>query len=115
MNRRTAATAAGRRRGRRSTSQVKPAARALKRHATKVVTNPWAERAARLGYIVRGCIYGTMGVLALELALGGTLDTTDQRGALALLDANPATRVFMVLAVASLLAYAVWGFIRAIY
>jgi len=115
MNRRTAATAAGRRRGRRRASPVKPAARAVKRHALKVVTHPWAERAARLGYIVRGCIYGTMGVLALELAFGGGAETTDQRGALALLGSNAVTRIFMTVVIASLLAYSVWGFIRAIY
>lgn len=80
-----------------------------------MVTNPWAERAARLGYVVRGFIYGTMGVLALGLAIGRGSDTTDQRGAVALLGANVVTRLFLLVVIVSLLAYAGWGFIRAIY
>jgi hypothetical protein len=47
---------------------IEPAARDVRRQGKKVVTNPWVERAARLGYVVRGVIYGTMGVLALGLA-----------------------------------------------
>lgn len=116
MSRHTAA-AAGRsaRRSRRPTSSIQPARRAVKRNAKKVVTNPWAERAARLGYVVRGCIYGTMGVLALGLAVGRGSATTDQRGALALLGANVVTRLFLLVVIVSLLAYSGWGFIRAIY
>jgi hypothetical protein len=116
MSRRTAPTTRrSTRRIRRDPSPIKPAARAVKREGKKVVTNPWAERAARLGYVVRGFIYGTMGVLALGLAIGRGSDTTDQRGALALLGANPATRIFLVVVITSLLAYSGWGFIRAIY
>jgi hypothetical protein len=116
MSRRTSPAAGrSRRRTRRDPSPVKPAARAIKREGKKVVTNPWAERTARLGYVVRGFIYGTMGVLALGLAVGRDSDTTDQRGALALLGTNPVAKVFLVVAITSLLAYSGWGFIRAIY
>ena len=86
-----------------------------RREGKKVVTNPWAERTARLGYVVRGFIYGTMGVLALGLAVRRSSDTTDQRGTLALLSANPVTKLFLLVVIASLLAYSGWGFIRAIY
>lgn len=116
MNRRTAAAPRRvTRTRRRPDSPVKPAVRAVKREGKKVVTNPWAERAARLGYVVRGCIYGTMGVLALGLAIGRGSDTTDQRGALALLGENPVTKIFLLVVITSLLAYSGWGFIRAIY
>jgi Domain of Unknown Function (DUF1206) len=117
VSRRAAPTA--RRSTRRSrqhdSSSAKPAARAVKREGKKVVTNPWAERTARLGYVVRGFIYGTMGVLALGLAIGRGSDTTDQRGTLALLGANPVTKIFLLVVITSLLAYSGWGFIRAIY
>jgi Domain of Unknown Function (DUF1206) len=103
------------RRRRRPDAPVKPAVRAIKREGKKVVTNPWAQRTARLGYVVRGFIYGTMGVLALGLAVGRGSDTTDQRGALALLSANPVTKIFLLVVITSLLAYSGWGFIRAIY
>lgn len=116
MSRRTVpATRRSTRRTRRDPSPIKPAARAVKREGKKVVTNPWAERTARLGYVARGFIYGTMGVLALGLAIGRGSDTTDQRGALALLGANPVAKVFLVVVITSLLAYSGWGFIRAIY
>jgi hypothetical protein len=117
MSRRTAPATrrSARRTTRRDPSPIKPAVRAVKREGKKVVTNPWAERTARLGYVVRGFIYGTMGVLALGLAIGRGSDTTDQRGALALLGSNPVAKVFLVVVITSLLAYSGWGFIRAIY
>ena len=103
-----------RRRGRRRKAGVHPTAHVVERHAKKVVTNPWAERAARLGYVVRGIIYGTMGVLALGLALGLDSGSTDQRGALTPLSENAVGRLFLIVVVVSLLAYAGWGLIRAI-
>lgn len=73
------------------------------------------ERVARLGYVVRGIIYGTMGILALGLAFGLDSDTTDQRGSLALLGESAIGRIFMLIVIFSLLAYAGWGLIRAVY
>lgn len=104
-----------RRRVRRRKTPVHPTARVVERHARKVVTNPWVKRAARLGYIVRGIIYGTMGILALGLAVGLDSGSTDQRGALAPLGEIVVGRIFLLIVVASLLAYAGWGLIRAIY
>ncbi len=79
------------------------------------MTNPWVERTARLGYVVRGVIYGLMGILALGLAIGIETDTTDQRGALLLLGGNAVGRVLLLVVVVSLIAYSGWGLIRAIY
>ena len=73
------------------------------------------ERTARLGYVVRGVIYGTMGVLALGMAVGLDSGTTDQRGALIPLGESAVGRLFLLVVIVSLLAYAGWGFIRAIY
>jgi hypothetical protein len=109
------AAASTRRRGRRRAPAPKTKAVQVQRQAKKVVTNPWVERAARAGYVVRGIIYGTMGILALGLAFGLGSDTTDQRGALAILDANVVGRLFLIVVVISLLAYSGWGLIRAIY
>ncbi len=94
---------------------IEPAGHEVHRQAKKVVTNPWVERAARLGYVVRGIIYGTMGVLALGLAVGVDSDTADQRGSLALLGESAVGRIFMLAVVVSLLAYSGWGLIRAVY
>lgn len=103
-----------RRRGRRRKAAVHPT-HVVERQAKKVVTNPWAERAARLGYIVRGFIYGAMGILAFGLAVGLDAGSTDQRGALAPLGDNAVGRLFLVVVIVSLLAYAGWGLIRAVY
>jgi Domain of Unknown Function (DUF1206) len=103
---------------RRPARRRKPAAKPVQqvhRQAKKVVTNPWVERAARLGYVVRGLIYGTMGVLALGLAFGLDSGTTDQRGAVAPLGESGVGKLFLLVVVMSLLAYAGWGLIRAIY
>src|ERR1700688_3180123 len=110
------AASPSRRRGRRRKVAAAPtAARRVKRQAKEVVTNPWVERAARLGYVVRGLIYGVMGILALGLAFGIESDTTDQRGALLLLGGNTVGRFLLLVVVVSLVAYSGWGLIRAIY
>lgn len=113
MSNKAAAPARGR--GRRQKRAVKPTAHSVQRQAKKVVTNPWVKRAARLGYIVRGIIYGTMGVLALGLAVGLDSGSTDQRGALIPLGENAVGRLFLLVVIISLLAYSGWGLIRAIY
>ncbi len=103
---------------RRPARRRKPAAKPIQqvhRKAEEVVTNPWVERAARLGYVVRGLIYGAMGVLALGLAFGLDSGTTDQRGTVAPLGEIGIGKLFLVVVVISLLAYAGWGLIRAIY
>ena len=100
---------------RRRTPRIRRATRTARRAAEETVTNPWVVRAARLGYIVRGLLYGAMGALALALAFGVAAKTTDQRGALMLLDLSPVTRLFLLVVVVSLLAYGGWGFIRAIF
>lgn len=91
------------------------AARRGNRQLEKAVANPWLERAARAGYVVRGLLYGVMGVLATDLALGGSATTTDQRGGVFLLAIHPLTKLFLVAVIVALAAYSLWGFIRAIY
>ena len=108
------ATTPTRRPARRRKAAAKPVQQ-VHRQAKKVVTNSWVERAARLGYVVRGLIYGTMGVLALGLAFGLDSGTTDQRGAVAPLGESGVGKLFLLVVVMSLLAYAGWGLIRAIY
>jgi hypothetical protein len=96
-------------------ARVGRAARRGNRHLKKAAANPWLERAVRAGYVVRGLIYGVMGVLAIDLALGGSATTTDQRGGVVLLATHPLTTLFLVAVILALAAYSLWGFIRAIY
>ncbi len=56
-----------------------------------------------------------MGLLALGLAIGRSSDPADQRGTLTLLGDSAVARVLLLVVAVSLMAYAGWGFIRAIY
>ena len=90
-------------------------ARRVSRSGRKAAANPWVERLARLGYGVRGVLYGVMGVLALELAFGVGTTPGDQRRSLFLLAGNPLGGVLLAVVVVTLGAYSLWGFVRAIY
>jgi hypothetical protein len=78
--------------------------------------NPTLELLERLGYVVRGTLYAVMGFLALKIALatpGGK--ATDLSGSLVWLIGNPLGKFVLVIAIVGLIAYALWGFVRAIY
>ena len=84
--------------------------------ATKrTATNPWLEFLERAGYVVRGVLYATMGVLALGLALGLGGTATDPSGTLVILTKFPASKIVLIAVVIGLGAYAIWGFVRAIF
>ena len=69
----------------------------------------------RLGYIVRGVLYATMGALALGVAVGSGGSATDPAGSLAFLTNNRAGKFLLVAVIVGLGAYACWGFVRAIF
>jgi hypothetical protein len=82
--------------------------------AQKTMDNPWIERLVRLGYAVRGLLYGVVGVLAFDVVLGRGGATTDKNGALATIAAQPFGKFLLILIVVGLIGYALWGFIRAV-
>jgi hypothetical protein len=105
-----------RREGRQAAGKVGVEARKANRAVKKGAENEWLERAARLGYVVRGLLYGAMGVFGIGFALGVWHQTTDQRGALYLLRTRPVVQLVVLGAViVGLAGYSLWGFIRAIY
>jgi hypothetical protein len=72
------------------------------------------EALARLGWVVKGLVYGTIGVLALLWALGERNgETTDPQGALGAIGSGPFATVLMVLLCVGLVAYALWRFAQA--
>jgi Domain of Unknown Function (DUF1206) len=78
--------------------------------------NPQLELLERLGYVVRGVLYVVMGFLALRIALatpGGK--ATDLSGSLVWLIGNPLGKAVLVVTIVGLVAYSIWGFVRAIY
>ena len=82
----------------------------------QAVANPQLEFLERLGYVVRGALYAVMGFLALRIALaqpGGK--ATDMSGSLIWLVGNPFGKLVLVVTIVGLVAYSLWGFVRAIY
>jgi Domain of Unknown Function (DUF1206) len=86
-----------------------------KREARRAAANPWLDVAERLGYVVRALLYGVMGLLAFEVALGVGGQAVDQRGGLVFLVDNPAGKLVLVVCLVGLAAYALWGVVRAVF
>jgi hypothetical protein len=74
---------------------------------------PQLEALARVGYASKGVVYGTIGLLALGVALGRGGATTDAQGALLRLQDLPLGTALVWLLVLGLVGYALWQLIRA--
>jgi hypothetical protein len=96
----------------RSMGDVKGEAR---RAGHKAAFNPLMESLTRLGYGVRGFIYITIGMLALNVVLGKGGALVDPQGAIAAIGRQPAGLYFLWVVLVGLVAYALWGVIRAVF
>ena len=94
---------------------VRRVGREAKKDARKAAASPLVEVGARAGYVVRGLLYGLIGVLALLVAVGAGGKETDQQGTLVWLAGQPYGKAVIVVVIAGLVFYALWGFIRAIF
>ena len=90
-------------------------ARGAESKARRTAQNPALEFLERAGYVVRGVLYAVMGALALGLAVGIGGSATDPAGSLAYITNNSAGKFLLVAVIAGLGAYALWGFVRAIF
>ena len=72
------------------------------------------EKLIRLAYVVRGLVYGVIGLLAFKVAIGGGGALADQQGAIAAVGSAPGGKVLLYLVLAGLVLYALWGLIRAL-
>jgi hypothetical protein len=77
-------------------------------------TSPLMEKLIRLGYMMRGLVYGVIGLLAFQVAVGSGGKLTDQQGAIAALGGTPLGQVLLYVMLAGLIGYALWGLIRAV-
>ena len=77
--------------------------------------NPLTETLARLGFAARGLIYLTMGLAAIQVAVGARGAPADQQGAIAAIGLQPAGRVILALIIIGLVGYSLWGVIRAVF
>ena len=75
---------------------------------------PWIERLARVGFVAKAVLYGTVGILAAQAATGRGGRTTDTRGALRELLGAPYGRGMLYVITVGLLGYAAWLLVRSV-
>ena len=68
-----------------------------KRHVERAAREvaPWVEPLARLGHAVKGVVYGIIGLLALQAAIGAGGRATDTDGVLVTILRQPFGRVLL--------------------
>lgn len=81
----------------------------------KASRSPLMEALTRYGYVARGVLFLVIGLIALQVGTGSGKPLTDQHGALAAIAGQPFGRILLIVMVVGLAAYALWGFIRAIF
>ncbi len=72
------------------------------------------EALARAGFVARGLVYGIIGLLAFDLAVGHGGKITNQQGALRTVKHQPFGHVLLVLVAVGLGGYAIWRLFRAV-
>ncbi len=86
-----------------------------KRAARSVSASSAVENLTRLGYVVRGLLYGTIGLLALQVAVGKGGRLTDPQGAIAAIGQQTGGQLVLYLILIGLIGYSLWGVIRAVF
>jgi len=98
-----------------SGASVAGGARRARNATRKAASSSGLELLERAGYVIRGVLYTTMGALALGVALGVGGTATDQSGSLVILTSGPFGRILLLAVAIGLGAYAIWGFVRAVF
>ena len=76
--------------------------------------SPWVERLGRLGLVAKAVLYAVIGLLAVQVALGGREESPDKGGALRTIAEQPFGKGLLVLLAAGLAAYALWRLAQGI-
>lgn len=79
-----------------------------------VVRSSAFEVLGRAGFVARGLVYGIIGVLALQLALGAGGKITNQQGAFQTIARQPFGKLLLILLAIGLAGYSFWRLTRAI-
>jgi hypothetical protein len=94
-------------------------ANSLKRESQRLINatrvTPAVEMLMRLGFIVRGLIYGVIGVLAVQVAIVGRGTVADSQGAIVTMGKTPLGNILLYVILIGLVGYAMWGVIRAVF
>jgi Domain of Unknown Function (DUF1206) len=83
------------------------------RGGERVAQSSGFEWLARGGFAARGVIYGVIGILALELALGSGGQNASQQGALKTIARQPFGKMLLILVAIGLAGYALWRLTHA--
>src|SRR5215467_3072010 len=81
--------------------------------ARTAASSQWMTLLARLGYGAKGVVYLIIGWLAVQVAIGAGGKTTDQRGALQTINAQPFGKVLLAIVIIGLIGFAIWCFLQA--
>lgn len=76
--------------------------------------SPAFEALARIGLVARGVLYGTIGLLAIQVAIHSSNERTNQRGALETIEKQPFGHGLLIAVAIGLGGYALWRFTQAI-
>jgi len=74
----------------------------------------WIDKLARFGYVAKGIVYAIVGLLAVQVAFGNGGKTTDTKGALGTIAAQPFGQFILALVALGLIGYVIWRFVQAI-
>jgi hypothetical protein len=85
------------------------------RGAKRAAASPIYQYAARAGYVARGVLYLYMGYAALRIAQTSAGRPADQKASLIVIAGLPLGGFILTAGLVAIVAYSVWGFIRAIY
>ncbi len=77
--------------------------------------SPAFEALARIGFVARGVIYATIGLLAIQVAIHSSNEKTNQRGAMQTIEKQPFGHGLLVAVAIGLGGYALWRFVQAAY
>ena len=76
--------------------------------------SPWVERLGRLGLVAKGVLYAVIGILAIEVALGGREESPDRSGALRTIAEQPFGKGLLIALALGFGGYALWRLAQAI-
>lgn len=87
----------------------------IKDRSEAIAFSPLLENLTRIGYGARGLIYGTIGILAIKVALGASGSLSDPQGAIAAIGQQLVGRILLGIVLIGLVGYTLWGLIRAFF